>query len=225
MNRKEFMQRLEYLLQNISTDERQEALQFYEDYFEDAGTDQEQKVISELVSPEHVARTIMDGLQNGSAHGEFTENGYEDSQYRNYQSMAPKQNTQRNQNNAQQGRQPVNHSNRILLIIVLILTLPVTGGILLGAAGTLFGIVVSVVAVTGAFLIAGIALIGAGIAMALTLQIAQAFVLCGVGFLLFAIGIPCLLLTIWLFGKGLPALCKAIYNGIMKILGNGGIAA
>lgn len=216
MNRKEFMQRLEYLLRNISAEERQEALQYYEDYFEDAGTEQEQKVIHELVSPENVARTIMDGLQNNAAQGEFTEKGYENTSYRNYQSLNPQ--------HSKQNRRQVNHSNRILFIIILILTLPITGGMLVGLGGTLFGLLVSVIAVTGGILIAGIALIGAGLSMAIAVEIANGFVMCGIGFILLAIGIPCLLLTIWLFGKGLPALCKLVIRVIRKLLGNGGVA-
>ena len=37
MNRIEFIAELEKLLQNISAEERNEAVQYYRDYFEDAG--------------------------------------------------------------------------------------------------------------------------------------------------------------------------------------------
>ena len=52
MNRAAFMQQLENLLQNISVAERQEALQYYNDYFDDAGVENEEEVIDsdELVS-------------------------------------------------------------------------------------------------------------------------------------------------------------------------------
>ena len=43
MNRKEFMERLERLLWNISDSEREEALQYYNDYFDDAGEENEAK--------------------------------------------------------------------------------------------------------------------------------------------------------------------------------------
>ena len=48
MNRKEFMERLEVLLAVIPEEERQEALKFYTDYFEDAGEENEAQVIREL---------------------------------------------------------------------------------------------------------------------------------------------------------------------------------
>ena len=42
MNRKQFMEELSQLLIGISEEERVEALQYYEDYFEDAGFEKEQ---------------------------------------------------------------------------------------------------------------------------------------------------------------------------------------
>ena len=58
MSRKEFMERLEKLLEDISDSEREEALQYYNDYFDDAGVENEAEVIRELVSPEQVAQKI-----------------------------------------------------------------------------------------------------------------------------------------------------------------------
>ena len=45
MNRKQFMEELSQLLIGISEEERVEALQYYEDYFDDAGAENEQQVI------------------------------------------------------------------------------------------------------------------------------------------------------------------------------------
>ena len=61
MDRKKFMKELEYLLQDISDEERQEALSFYENYFDEAGKENEQKVIDELGDPSRVAAIIKDG--------------------------------------------------------------------------------------------------------------------------------------------------------------------
>lgn len=63
MNRNEFMRRLEILLSDISKEERDEALQYYRDYFEDAGAEHEAEVIRELESPEKVAETIKADLK------------------------------------------------------------------------------------------------------------------------------------------------------------------
>ena len=51
MNRKEFMERLAKLLWNISESEREEALQYYNDYFDDAGIENESRVLEELGRP------------------------------------------------------------------------------------------------------------------------------------------------------------------------------
>ena len=45
MSRWEFMRRLEELLSDISPNEREEALQYYNDYFNDAGKENEKEVI------------------------------------------------------------------------------------------------------------------------------------------------------------------------------------
>lgn len=81
MNRIEFMEQLELLLSDIPTEEKEEALEFYINYFEDAGVENEEQILKELGSPEKVARTIKsDLLANGeySKNGEYTENGYKD---------------------------------------------------------------------------------------------------------------------------------------------------
>ena len=51
MNRKQFMEQLERLLSDISEAERQEALEYYEGYFDDAGPENEGEVIRELGNP------------------------------------------------------------------------------------------------------------------------------------------------------------------------------
>ena len=48
MSRTEYMRELDALLQGISKEEREEAMQYYNDYFDDAGSENEEKVIEEL---------------------------------------------------------------------------------------------------------------------------------------------------------------------------------
>ena len=52
MDRKRFLEKLAYLLQDIEDVERDEALQYYEDYFDEAGVENETQVINDLGSPE-----------------------------------------------------------------------------------------------------------------------------------------------------------------------------
>ena len=79
MNRAQFMEQLEKLLSDISEEERQEALDYYESYFDDAGEDQEANVIRELGSPGKVAAIIKADLRESSQnYREYTENGFQD---------------------------------------------------------------------------------------------------------------------------------------------------
>ena len=76
MNRAEFMRRLTELLGDVSPTERDEAIQYYNDYFDDAGAENESGVIASLGTPEELARTIKAGLSDGGNSGEFTESGF-----------------------------------------------------------------------------------------------------------------------------------------------------
>lgn len=88
MTRDEFMKELAYLLQDIQEEDKEDAVQYYMDYFDEAGPEQESEVIRELGSPERISAIIradIDGhLEKG---GEFTESGYQDERFRdpNYQ--------------------------------------------------------------------------------------------------------------------------------------------
>lgn len=82
MNRTEFLEQLERLLWDIPESEKTAALEYYEDYFEDAGEENEGKVIQELGSPGKVAAIIRADLENDpSPYGEYTETGYTDERF------------------------------------------------------------------------------------------------------------------------------------------------
>lgn len=56
MNKGEYLSALASELQGLTEAERQEALFYYEQYFEDAGIEKEQEVIEELGSPKELAQ-------------------------------------------------------------------------------------------------------------------------------------------------------------------------
>lgn len=58
MSKEEFLQIFEKNLINISEEERQDAVAYYTEYFEEAGPENEAKVIEELGSPVMLARKI-----------------------------------------------------------------------------------------------------------------------------------------------------------------------
>ncbi len=62
MTREEYMTELKNNIQSLTVDEQNEALQYYSDYFDDAGDDA--KVMEELGSPEEVAKVIRERFSN-----------------------------------------------------------------------------------------------------------------------------------------------------------------
>ena len=101
MNRTEFLEQLERLLWDIPESERKEALEYYQDYFEDAGAENEGKVIQELGSPGKVAAIIRADLENeGIQYGEYTETGYTDERFQEKKVPEPsemKENSERSE--------------------------------------------------------------------------------------------------------------------------------
>lgn len=85
MNRTEYMRELDALLHGISKEEREEAMQYYNDYFDDAGSENEEKVIEELGSPVKLAETIRAGINGNTdeaeSYGEYGERGYQDRRF------------------------------------------------------------------------------------------------------------------------------------------------
>lgn len=82
MRKEEFLGKLEYLLSGVNEEEREEALEYYRDYFEEAGPEHEEEIAAHFGSPEKVAAEIRSGLQGDMNGGEFTERGYTDERFR-----------------------------------------------------------------------------------------------------------------------------------------------
>lgn len=61
MTRQEYMQQLAALLAAMPEDERRDALDYYEEYFDAAGPEKEAQTIQELGSPQNVAEKIWEG--------------------------------------------------------------------------------------------------------------------------------------------------------------------
>lgn len=67
MTKNEYLARLKSCLECIDISEREAAIQFYTEYFEDAGEENIAKVIEELGSPEKLAREIIKQSAGGEA--------------------------------------------------------------------------------------------------------------------------------------------------------------
>ena len=60
MRKYAYLARLEELLAALPAQERQEALNYYEEYFDAAGSEEEEKTAVELGDPADVARKILE---------------------------------------------------------------------------------------------------------------------------------------------------------------------
>ncbi|WP_434309284.1 DUF1700 domain-containing protein [Hominifimenecus sp. rT4P-3] len=243
MTKEDFLKELEYMLQDLAEEEREEALQYYRDYLEDAGPEEEGAVLQELGSPARVAAMIKAGL-DGSEQGEFSESGYGDPRYDGpvYPVEERKQRADRrfdrtfrkersgNRSSAYEPEREAGQEGKVrrdtapwvvvLVIILCLMAAPailgIGGGILgvlLGAAGVLLGLFVAVGAMTVGFFIGG--------AVAFLVGIFQFFhspihgvLACFAGIALIGLGLLVLAFAIWFYGKALPALVRAACHGI-----------
>ena len=194
MNRMEFMIQLERLLADIPASERQEALEYYNSYFDDAGPENEASVIRELGSPGKVAAIIKADLrENNERYGEYTERGYTDTRMKEDAQMP--QNPREARERGRRGYHPSNKQNTakvVLLIIAAVIFLPVLADL----SDNLFGLLVSIllfpvilaIGVIGATLgvfIGGVVMIVIGIPTCF-LSVPGGILCIGIGFLLLA---------------------------------------
>lgn len=242
MDRAEFLNRLEAQLLDVPQAEREEALQYYEDYLNDAGDAGDFDILQELGTPEEVADSIRNGLRQDSScsgqpgdSGYFSENGYIDREpqreelqrlkqpVRSARSDADSQSTDSyaadDSNAARRTRHPV-WLWILLIVFAAPVMLPIGFGLLVTAISVLFSLFITGIAL----LVCGIVCTGVGIwalIQAFT-QIAAwpAAAMIGIGISLAAIGIGVLVTMLmgWLIGKVVPAGVRALCNCLHRIV-------
>lgn len=185
MNRAEFMRQLESLLQSISQTEREEALQYYNDYFDDAGAVNEQEVIEALGNPARVAENIKRDLTlnvagTGTAGRQDSdyEHSYRDedeqgnsvrhpiAKYTNSESTGEGTDERNSTSTADRTaaasnpkKEPMPTWQIVLLVIAGILLAPVAVGLLSGLVSAIFGLLTGWFSLILGFGAAAIALI------------------------------------------------------------------
>ncbi len=231
MTRTEFMQELERLLSGISEEERREAIEFYENYFEEAGKDKEDEVIKELGSPEEVAESIKKSLEYGSTDtGYFAEDGYHEG-YKEKANLPSferhftgEENRDRSSRNTFSGQERKGSSyapeerkpkkrpmNTFLFILLIIFALPVVLPLVITVLSLLFAAVITVAAVWISFAAVAVSLVFAGIALAvigiiqLSVTPALGLSVIGGGFIVLGLGILFTIAAVWIAGKAMPA--------------------
>lgn len=236
MGKEEFLRELEYLLTDLPEEERQEALQYYQDYFEDAGPQREQDIISQLGSPAKVAAELKGSLAGQEDGGEFSERGYRAEWYAE-DNRVPDQYEKRSQR----------RNGFLILLLFLIFGLPIAGSILsagasvvaaivaalLGGFGGLFGLIAGGVAMAFGLFVTGVALVIAG-CVNMSLPAIGAMVI-GWGFLVLAAAFLLAVLVKWACTTVVPSLirfsidlikkaCVWVRNLVCRLWGKGGAA-
>ena len=129
MNKKQYLDELSFLLLDIADEEREDALAFYENYFDEAGIENEAKVIKELGEPSKVAAIIKDSI---SGHFEETieagDVGFDNKNYQrqhevviNEKKMGFFESLKTKFNDLSKG------DRGLILTLIILSTLPVTG--------------------------------------------------------------------------------------------------
>ena len=208
MNRLEFMDALESRLSQLSSEERDDALRYYEELFDEAGPIEEQKIIDDLGSPEDIARQIL--VDNGVAPDGRP-------QYMIDDVVSPGQTPPPQAEVIDSGAQNAKNNNNILIImIIVVLTFPLWIGVLgtlfgvaVGLIGTMFGLTVGVTA-------AGAGLLAFGIAGLFSVpQFALIFI--GAGLILISIDILLIFPLIkWFIGL-VPKIVGTVVSAVKKL--------
>ena len=219
MNRQEFMRQLKTLLLYVPTQEREEALQYYNDYFDDAGPENEYEVIAALGSPAKVAENIKRDI-NQNYYGvepDKVEPGKEMVEYHSEMEIE---------------EEPMNKQEKGYIptwakIVIIVCAGPILLGLLGGLFGAVFGVLGGIVGVLFGLVVTfgvlglvcplvGAILIVAGIVICMANIMAGLGVI-GIGMIILAVGILGIMLEVMLIGKWIPALVKAIGGGIRKL--------
>ena len=227
MSKKEFMEELEILLHELPKDEREEAIRYYDSYFEEAGTEQEQVVLEELGSAGRIAAQILRDYRAEKVNGIYTEQGYQEQESEKQAPIRYGEKEKKEQTTEESADSGVFVTNKglsggalVVAILIAILTFPIWISVLATAFGLLvgfFGMVVGIVVGFGAggvgCIIGGVAAFAIGIVKTFTVPVVGAGLI-AIGLLVFGVG--CLMIAAV---GGIIRLAVWMINGIIKFLG------
>lgn len=161
MNKEEFLKQLEQLLSDINPAERQEALQYYRDYFEDANMEEEE-VIRELGSVQAVADSIREDLEDKEL-VLIKENKEQEKAYFEFEEK--KEQTQEG------NKREMSTGHVVAIVLIAVLFSPVFLSLALGALGAVLGVLG---ALLGIFVASAACMVAFGVAAVVCLIVAIA---------------------------------------------------
>ena len=123
----EFLQSLEMLLAPLSETERKDALSFYLEYFDEAGSENEMSVLNQLGSPKSVADKILSESGYVTEVDEEKNEGENDKKEETIKSITPISNTKSSIKNL--------HYSLIVIAAILIPHMDIRYGVIIGLIG------------------------------------------------------------------------------------------
>ncbi len=208
MTRDEFMRRLAAQLADLPADERQAALDYYNEYLDEAGPEGQAEAIRLLGSPEDVAAQIHAGHSGADWAAGYTgadaDAGYGTCLGDDAPTGQPVYKTR-----------PDGASGKLLWLLLAIATFPLW----IGAIGVVFGILGAAVGIVVAGIVLAVSGVAVGIASIplLSVAFASGLVNIGIALLLTALGLVLLAGCFWVCIKGIPTAvqwCKELINKI-----------
>ena len=196
MTRQEYMEQLKKYLKRLPKEDYENAIEYFSEYFDEAGPQKEQQVMKELGEPKEAARELLLNLLQESVE--------------NDQDIVEEKAAV--QPEAASGGKKRSPGKIILLAILVLCASPVSLALLVGVLAVLLAVVVTATAVIFSLGITSIAATAGGIVtvgFGATLVLKSAAAACmmiGGGFLMAGIGILAGVLTIYI--------CKWCANGI-----------
>lgn len=234
MDREKFIKELSFLLQDIADEDREDALYYYEDYFAEAGKENEEKVIRELQSPERVAAIIKAGLNSSFEDNiEYSESSMKNSGYDKpdeivvnsdkKETKEKKEGYRSYKETKKSGFQGNPDRNRVLLIAIIVMV-AIFGLPFFGAGfGILFAVFMVLFCLGFVFAVAGVAVMAvAGVLIIKGLTLLSTTL--GAGLISIGAGVLCIALALLLFMnvkwpfKIVPNIFRGIINTIRSIV-------
>ena len=200
MTRQEYMEQLKKYLKRLPKEDYENAIEYFSEYFDEAGPENEQQVMEELGQPKEAARELLLNLLQESVE--------------NDQDIVEEKAAV--QPEAASGGKKRSPGKIILLAILVLCASPVSLALLVGVLAVLLAVVVTATAVIFSLGITSIAATAGGIVtvgFGATLVLKSAAAACmmiGGGFLMAGIGILAGVLTIYI--------CKWCANGIGRLV-------
>lgn len=241
MRKDDFLRILEQSLLDLNEADRIEALQYYIDYFEDAGVSSEEDVTLNFGNPEKIAARIK--IELSEEHSEYSEQGFEDVRFQNnartmlgpvkrevsdnvfeekeeiQESIVKSQKKEEKIIDLQredENKKVMSTGKIISIVALLLLTSPVWITIAAAGFALILSIILLFVAIGLGGMFAGPLLIYNGINKFIYAP-ELGLISMGVGSLAIAVGILAILTLIWTGVKVTPPLVKAIKKGFYDI--------